>query len=37
MIILDTYAHEWPDALDRTRALVDAAPGSTGDSHAAQN
>jgi integrase len=25
MITLNTYAHEWPDALDRTRALVDAA------------
>jgi integrase len=23
----NTYAHEWPDALDRTRALVDAALG----------
>jgi integrase len=28
MITLNTYAHEWPDALDRTRALVDAALGS---------
>ncbi len=28
MIILNTYAHEWPDALDRTRTLVDAALGS---------
>jgi integrase len=27
MITLNTYAHEWPDALDRTRALVDAALG----------
>ncbi len=26
-ITLNTYAHEWPDALDRTRALVDAALG----------
>lgn len=25
MITLNTYAHEWPDALDRTRTLVDAA------------
>jgi integrase len=25
IITLNTYAHEWPDALDRTRALVDAA------------
>lgn len=32
MITLNTYAHEWPDALDRTRALVDSAlgPRSTG-------
>jgi integrase len=29
MITLNTYAHEWPDALDRTRALVDAALGPT--------
>jgi integrase len=28
MITLNTYAHEWPDALDRTRTLVDAALGS---------
>ncbi|NMH91288.1 site-specific integrase [Pseudonocardia bannensis] len=27
MITLNTYAHEWPDALDRTRALVDSALG----------
>jgi hypothetical protein len=27
MITLNTYAHEWPDALDRTRTLVDAALG----------
>ena len=26
-ITLNTYAHEWPDAIDRTRALVDAALG----------
>lgn len=26
-ITLDTYTHEWPEALDRTRALVDAALG----------
>ncbi len=26
-ITLDTYTHEWPDALDRTRNLVDAALG----------
>ncbi|MCI2416298.1 site-specific integrase [Saccharopolyspora sp. K220] len=26
-ITLNTYAHEWPDAVDRTRALVDAALG----------
>lgn len=26
-ITLDTYAHEWPDAVDRTRNLVDAALG----------
>jgi integrase len=25
MITLNTYAHEWPDTLDRTRTLVDAA------------
>ncbi len=29
-ITLNTYAHEWPDALDRTRALVDAALGAPG-------
>ncbi|MBV9727955.1 MAG: hypothetical protein JO309_00785 [Pseudonocardiales bacterium] len=28
MITLNTYAHEWPNALDRTRTLVDAALGS---------
>lgn len=28
IITLNTYAHEWPDALDRTRTLVDAALGS---------
>ncbi|MDT7712678.1 MAG: hypothetical protein QOG46_1367, partial [Pseudonocardiales bacterium] len=27
IITLNTYAHEWPDALDRTRTLVDAALG----------
>ena len=27
MITLNTYAHEWPDALDRTRTLVDTALG----------
>ncbi len=27
MITLNTYAHEWPDALDRTRTLVDATLG----------
>ncbi|MBB5153034.1 tyrosine-type recombinase/integrase [Saccharopolyspora phatthalungensis] len=26
-ITLNTYAHEWPDAVDRTRTLVDAALG----------
>ena len=26
-ITLNTYVHEWPEALDRTRALVDAALG----------
>jgi integrase len=26
-ITLNTYTHEWPDAVDRTRALVDAALG----------
>lgn len=26
-ITLNTYAHEWPDAIDRTRSLVDAALG----------
>jgi integrase len=26
-ITLNSYAQEWPDALDRTRALVDAALG----------
>jgi len=34
-ITLNTYAHEWPDALDRTRALVDAAltrPSGSSDS-----
>lgn len=25
MITLNTYAHEWPDALDRTRTPVDTA------------
>ncbi len=29
-ITLDTDAHEWPDALDRSRALVDAALGRPG-------
>jgi hypothetical protein len=29
-ITLNTCAHEWPDALDRTRALVDAALGGPG-------
>lgn len=28
VITLNTYAHEWPDALDRTRTLVDEALGS---------
>lgn len=27
MVTLNTYVHEWPDAIDRTRALVDAALG----------
>lgn len=27
-ITLNSYTHEWPDAVDRTRALVDAALGS---------
>jgi hypothetical protein len=27
MITLNTCAHEWPDALDHTRSLVDAALG----------
>lgn len=27
MVTLSTYTHEWPDAIDRTRALVDAALG----------
>jgi integrase len=26
-VTLNTYVHEWPDVLDRTRALVDAALG----------
>jgi integrase len=26
-ITLNEYVHEWPDALDRTRALVDGALG----------
>ena len=30
MIMLNTYAHEWPDALDRTRTLVDEARGRPG-------
>jgi integrase len=34
MITLNTYAHEWPDALDRTRALVDAALGAPSPSSA---
>jgi integrase len=29
-ITLNTYVHEWPDVLDRTRALVDAALGNGG-------
>lgn len=29
MITLNTYAHEWPEALDRTRSLVDAALASS--------
>jgi integrase len=28
-ITLNTYTHEWPDALDRTRTLVDSALGQT--------
>ena len=28
-ITLNTYTHEWPEAVDRTRALVDAALGET--------
>lgn len=35
IITLNTYAHEWPDALDRTRALVDAALGESPSSLAA--
>lgn len=35
MITLNTYAGEWPDALDRTRSLVDAALGKTTTAHAA--
>lgn len=26
-VTLNTYAHEWPDVLDRTRSLVDEALG----------
>ena len=26
-VTLNTYAYEWPDVLDRTRSLVDAALG----------
>jgi integrase len=26
-ITLNTYVHEWPDVVDRTRSLVDDAPG----------
>jgi integrase len=26
-VTLNTYVHEWPDVLDRTRSLVDAALG----------
>ncbi|MET8254466.1 hypothetical protein [Micromonospora sp. NPDC005197] len=26
-ITLNTYVHEWPDALDRTRLLIDGALG----------
>ena len=33
MIMLNTYAHEWPDALDRTRTLVDEARGRPGRGH----
>ncbi|WP_433871787.1 hypothetical protein [Saccharopolyspora sp. CA-218241] len=33
-ITLNTYAHEWPEAVDRTRTLVDSAlnlpPGAGG-------
>jgi integrase len=28
-VTLNTYVHEWPDVLDRTRSLVDAALGQT--------
>jgi hypothetical protein len=35
MITLNTCAHEWPDALDRTRTLVDAALGSRSSTTAA--
>ena len=36
VITLNTYAHEWPDALDRTRKLVDAALGSRPSAAAAE-
>ncbi|HKD96019.1 MAG TPA: hypothetical protein VKB69_00330 [Micromonosporaceae bacterium] len=26
-VTLNTYVHEWPDAVDRTRSLIDAALG----------
>jgi integrase len=29
MTTLNTYIHEWPDALDRTRSLVDAELGTS--------
>jgi integrase len=35
IIALKTYAHEWPDALDRAKALVDAALGESPSSLAA--
>jgi hypothetical protein len=33
MIMLNTYVHEWPDALDRTRTLGDEALGRAGRGH----
>jgi integrase len=33
-VTLNEYVHEWPDVLDRTRSLVDAALGTTSETAA---